>query len=113
MFYKFFFKNINISYKKTKVFIFNLLRFSRYLFELLLYLHFFNNKISFIVKKIFLFILNNLKSFKLNNIYFFKIKEFSIGKRVGFSKYNYRAKGNYDIIFKKFCNFFLLIWEKK
>ncbi len=113
MFYKFFFKNINISYKKTKIFIFNLLKFSRYLFELLLYLNFFNNKICFIVKKIFLFTLNNLKSLKLYNFYFFKIKEFSIGKRGGYPKYNYRAKGNYDIILKKFCNIFLLLWEKK
>ncbi len=113
MFYKFFFKNINISYKKFKIFIFNLLKFSRYLFELLLYLNFFNNKASFIVKKVFLFVLNNLKSLNIYNIYFFKIKEFSVGKGRFYSKYNYRAKGNYDIVLKKFCNIFLLLWEKK
>ncbi|WP_259289088.1 uL22 family ribosomal protein [Candidatus Nasuia deltocephalinicola] len=114
MFYKFFFKNINTSYKKFKIFIFNLLKFSRYLFELLLYLNFFNNKISFITKKIFLFTLNNIKSLNAyNSIYYFKIKEFSIGKGNFYSKYNYRAKGNYDIILKKFCNIFLLLWEKK
>ncbi|WP_259292802.1 uL22 family ribosomal protein [Candidatus Nasuia deltocephalinicola] len=113
MFYKFFFKNINISYKKFKIFIFNLLKFSRYLFELLLYLNFFNNKTSFIVKKIFLFILNNLKLLNCRNIHYFKIKEFSIGKGSFYSKYNYRAKGNYDFVLKKFCNIFLLLWEKK
>ncbi len=114
MFYRFFFKNINISYKKFKIFIFNLLKFSRYLFELLLYLNFFNNKTCFIVKKIFLFILNNLKLLRNTyNIYQFKIKEFSIGKGNYYSKYNYRAKGNYDIVLKKFCNIFLLLWEKK
>ncbi|WP_259288699.1 uL22 family ribosomal protein [Candidatus Nasuia deltocephalinicola] len=113
MFYRFFFKNINISYKKFKIFIFNLLKFSRYLFELLLYLNFFNNKTSFIVKKIFLFTLNNLKLLNFCNVHYFKIKEFSIGKGCFYSKYNYRAKGNYDVVLKKFCNIFLLLWEKK
>ncbi|WP_259288827.1 uL22 family ribosomal protein [Candidatus Nasuia deltocephalinicola] len=114
MFYKFFFKNINISYKKFKIFIFNLLKFSRYLFELLLYLNFFNNKNCSTVKKIFLLIVNNLKMFNLvDNIYLFKIKEFSIGKGCSYSKYNYRAKGNYDVILKRFCNIFLLLWEEK
>ncbi|WP_259286098.1 uL22 family ribosomal protein [Candidatus Nasuia deltocephalinicola] len=113
MFYKFFFKNINISYKKFKIFIFNLLKFSRYLFELLLYLNFFNNKTTFIVKKVFLLIINNLKTLSINDIYLFKIKEFSISKGCSYSKYNYRAKGNCDIIFKKFCNIFLLLWEEK
>ncbi len=113
MFYKFFFKNINISFKKFKIFIFNILKFSRYLFELLLYVNFFNNKICLIVKKIFLFIFNNLKMLNIVNIYSFKIKEFSIGKGKIYYRYNYRAKGNYDFILKKFCNIFLLLWEKK
>ncbi len=113
MLYKFFFKNINVSYKKFKIFIFNLLKFSKYLFELLLYLNFFNNKSCLIIKKIFLFILNNLKNLSIKNVYLFKIKEFSIGRGGLYRKYNYRAKGNYDIILKKFCNIFLLLWEKK
>ncbi|BEH03945.1 hypothetical protein NDNC_1110 [Candidatus Nasuia deltocephalinicola] len=108
MFFYYSFKNINVSLKKIKNFSYIILKFSNYLFEILFYLNFYFNKSSFILKKIFFYVLNDLKNkkkFFLN--YYIDSLIFSKGNL--YKRFNYRAKGKTDIILKKFCNIFLII----
>jgi len=111
MFVKFFFKNINISLKKFNFFFFNILKFSKYIFDILIYLNFIFNKSSFILKKIFLYIVNNIKKkYTFLDYLNLKLFNFSLTKGEYYKRLNYRSKGNSDIFLKDFCNLFLIIY---
>lgn len=103
---KFFFKNLNLSFKKLNFFLRNILNISNFFFEIFIYLNYFYNKTSFILKKIFLYIIN---SFNLEFIFNLKVKNILPLKGKIFKKYNYRAKGSFDFILKKYCNIFLIL----
>ncbi|QND78494.1 50S ribosomal subunit protein L22 [Candidatus Nasuia deltocephalinicola] len=112
MIYKFFFRNLNLSFKKVKFFIKNILSISYWFFEIFVYIKQIFNKTSFILKKIFLYIFNNLK---YNNPFFnfldLKIKNILTLKGNSFKKYNYRSKGNLNFFKKKYCNFFFTLYN--
>lgn len=108
--FKFFYKNIKISFKKLVFFSYNFLKISSFLFEVLIYLNYVFNKSSFILKKILFNVLCNLKNNqKLTDYLKFKIKTFIVGKGKNKKIFNYRAKGSTDIILKRFCNIFLIV----
>ncbi|XXS36659.1 MAG: hypothetical protein ACSHUF_00695 [Candidatus Nasuia deltocephalinicola] len=111
MFCKYNFKNINISFKKFKFFSYNLLKNTNYVFEILIYLNFIFNKSSFILRKIFFYIINDFKlkfSFCYSNLI---IHSFLISKGGYYKRSNYRSKGKLDFFKKDFCNITLFIFN--
>lgn len=111
MIIKFFYKNIKISNKKLKIFIRKIKNLQ--LYNLLIYLNFFNNKFSFIFKKLILNLINiiklKFKNFNLNLIDRFIINS---GKGICFKRLFYRSKGICNIKKKYYSNIVFFLYFK-
>ncbi|BFI90981.1 uL22 family ribosomal protein [Candidatus Carsonella ruddii] len=90
----FYFKNIQISYKKL-IYYSKILSNKPILYYFKLYFH---KKIDFFLKKISSIIINNCNT---TDIF---VKNFFVGKGKIIKKINFRAKGRINFIIKKFSN---------
>lgn len=107
MFFKVIFRKISISYKKIRLLISRIKKFS--FLNMLIYLEFLNTKSSIILKKI---ILSFLFSIKKKNINFLncKIILFSAEKGKIYKRILYNSKGRFSILKKNNSNILLSIF---
>lgn len=114
MFFKVIFRKISISYKKIRLLINKIKKFS--FLNMLIYLNFLNTKSSLILKKIILSFLFSIKKKKLNFLDC-KIVLFSSEKCKSYKRILYNSKGRFSILNKKRSNILLSVfidkWVKK
>lgn len=107
MFFKIFFRNISISYKKIRPLINKIKKFS--FLNMLIYLSFLNTKSSLILKKIILSFLFSIKEKKINFLNC-KIILFSAEKSKIYKRILYNSKGRFSILNKNRSNILLSIF---